>query len=100
MKRFNESWNNDEIKRYLKKYNILVLFNMEFGNNEAEVLIYGKMRTAFKKNLLSKIIAYYGGRSLTTEMCHKVNNLAARWYRRNVLKKKSRIINIRRGKQW
>lgn len=101
MKSFDDQWSGEEIYSHVAKCSILVLFaESQVSNKEAIITIYSKIDVKRKEALLDKILEYFGGRPLTSQICVAINEFAMRWHRKNILKKKSRVINVRRGKQW
>lgn len=96
MRPFHEPWTDEEIKRHVADYNVLVLFDIKNVVREAEIVIHGNMNKTQKHVLLENIIKLFGGAPLTNALCNKINEYAEKWYNKEVLKRKARVINIKR----
>jgi hypothetical protein len=96
MKLFHESWTDEEIKRHVADFNVLVLFDIKNTNHEAQIVIHGNLNRSQKHVLLENIVKLFGGSPLTNVLCNKINEYAEKWYNKEVLKRKARVINIKR----
>jgi len=96
MKSFYDPWTAEEIKQYVEDYNVLVLFELPNTGTTAQLLIYGKMNKYQKHELMDKITHIFGGVPLSSAICTKVNEFAEKWYNKEILKRKARVINIKR----
>ena len=100
MKEFYEEWTSEEIEDYIRPFGIVVLFETSLFYNEAKIIIHGKCLNDYCKKILEeKITNKFGGQTLTKEMCDKINQFAERWYNKEILLKKARVVNKRRGIQ-
>lgn len=98
IKSFRDTWTKDEIAEYVRDYNILVLFEEDWPSREAIIVIHSKISAAKKDGLREKIIAIFGGRALTDQICDKVNEYAVKWFNKVILQRKSRVVNSRSGR--
>ena len=94
---FEEEWKESQISEHLSTYGVLVLFAVDltiFGR-EARMLVYGKLMGEFEKELLkNQITLKFGGENLNDRQSHKINDFAQRWYSKNILHRRARVINI------
>jgi len=100
MKSFDKPWTKEEINEYMTENQVLILFVPDMVNKSVTIAIYGKMYADRRQDLLYRVMEYFGGSPLTPSVCNKINRFALKWYSKNILKKKSRVINVKRGKQW
>lgn len=96
MKLFHESWTDDEIKKHVTDFNVLVLFEIKSTHQEAQIVIHGNLSKAQKHVLLENVVGLFGGAPLTNALCNKINEYAEKWYNKEVLKRRARVINIKR----
>ena len=98
-KKFYHTWTDEEIKEYTDQFNVLVLFVVQLGSNEAKICIYGNLDDSQKDKLMENIVTMFGGTQLSDPLCGKINEYAEKWYNKFILKKKARVINYRKGKR-
>jgi hypothetical protein len=95
VKKFYEDWDDDEINDFLSRTPVLVLFKIHLGVNEAELLVHGKLNEKQKMLLKICIIAEFGGKNMSEDMCIKINEYAEMWYNDYILApKKVRVLNF------
>lgn len=94
MKEFYDKWSDQEIEEYLEASNVLVLFETNHSTKTAELKIHGKMTDHQRMAMLENILNVFGGAKLAASVCAKINEYAEKWYNKNVLKRKARVINI------
>jgi hypothetical protein len=94
MKEFHEKWEEEDIDEYVKAYGVLVLFEQEAFGNDAKIVIYGSyILELHKRELELLIIEKFAGQHLTEAMCWKINDFAEKWYNKEILFKKARVVN-------
>ena len=96
MKLFHEPWTIEEIKKHVSDFNVLILFDITSVNMIAQIIIHGNINKSQKHTLLENIVNLFGGTPLTNPLCNKINEYAEKWYNKEVLKRKARVINIKR----
>jgi len=94
MKSFSESWNDKEIKDWLDIKHILVLFVPHLSTKTAQVIIHAYMNEPQRGKLAEEIARNFGGVVMSPQICKKVNEFARKWYNKNILKRRARVINI------
>ena len=80
MKKYHESWTEDEIDEYVEEFGVLVLFKIHEHLKKAEIVVHGNLSSDRKDALKGAITGSFGDRSLSLELCRKINTLAERWY--------------------
>lgn len=98
MKRFDVKWSKEEIDEWVDIYNVLVLFE-EWVGREAKVVIHGKIDATNQMKLAEAIVRYFGGTHMTPSVCRKVNEFSQKWYNKNILNKKARVLNSKGKKK-
>lgn len=96
MKEFFEEWAQSEIDDYLRTCPILVLFRIHTSSKSAEILIYGRLNESQKFALKTAIASMFGGNPLSKGACDRINEFAEKWYERNVMTIRTRVINIKK----
>lgn len=99
MKKFYESWTQEEIDEYLagdKK--VLVLFSIHAGTKEARLLIHGQLKESQKALLKVCIANEYGGLHMSEDLVVRINDYADSWYYRYVERAPIRLINLGKRK--
>ena len=100
IKKFNEPWTNEEIKKYIDTFNVLVLFEVYSAIKEAQIIIHGKnLIDKQKKQLKEFITMLFGGEFITDKLCIRINRFAEKWYNKIILKKHARVINFKKRKK-
>jgi hypothetical protein len=98
----SDDWTKLQIDEHLKMFGVLVLFALEstFFGPEIKLVVYGDKISEFDKMVIKEEISdYYGGDPITTKVCVLINELALRWYNKNILKKKARVVNKKKVKE-
>jgi hypothetical protein len=95
-KEFYQHWSDQEIKDYVKCFNVLVLFVIHASLGEAEIIVHGNITDEQKRQLTIVITTLFGGSNMDKSLCNKVNEFAEKWYSKIILKKKARVINFRK----
>lgn len=95
-KEFYETWTDKEILDYIGQFGILVLFRIHNTTKEAEVVIHGRITETQSDQLKGFISLLFGGSSLSSLLCVKINEFAEKWYNKYVLNRKARVINYKR----
>ncbi len=100
MKNFYEEWDDDEIKNYISRNPVLVLFKIHLGINEAELIIHGKLNEKQKMLLKICIVGEFGGKKMSDDTCVRINEYADLWYNDYILApKKIRVLNFSKGRR-
>lgn len=99
MPKYYESWTDEDIREYLDRHHILVLFKMLGSNKSANMVLHGDISASQKVELEKQISIIFGGSLLTSSTCEKINEYANKWYKKNVLTSASRVINFKRKDQ-
>jgi len=99
MKEFYQAWTNEEINEYIEQFNVLILFVVSLGSKEAQLEIHGDLNETQREQLLVLITTMFGGATLSSALCGKINEFAEKWYNKFVLKKKARVINCKKEKR-
>ena len=96
MPKYYEPWTDEDIREYLDKHPILVLFKIIGPNKSANIILHGDISVNQKIELEKKISTLFGGSLLTSVTCEKINEYANKWYKKNVLNGAARVINFKR----
>ena len=96
MKEFYQAWTQDEIDEHIEQFNVLVLFVVQLGTKEAQLEIHGNLNDTQRESLMLLITNNFGGHTLSSALCAKINEFAEKWYNKYVLKKKARVINFKK----
>lgn len=94
MKKYHETWTEDEIDEYVEEFGVLVLFKIHHNIKEAEIIIHGNLSTEVKGSLKEAITGSFGGKNLTPELCLKINALADKWYQKFTSRKPLYVLNF------
>jgi len=98
MKNFYEKWSEDEIREYVGKYHILILFAIYVATREAKLKIYGNINDKQKGLLKTCILGKFGGKDVTEDLTIRINEYAEEWYENYIVSRKIRVLNFGRGK--
>lgn len=97
MKPFYDTWTQDEIDEYVRAFNIVVLFDIRNTTSKiAGLKVYGNVTLTQRDALLDKISHTFSGVYLSDAVCNKINEFAEKWYNKEVLRRRARVINIKR----
>ena len=96
MRSYLESWPEDEITEYLNNHGVLVLFIVDKTVNLAYPVVHGLTDNESRETLVMLIMGLFASTNLNQSICVKINELAEKWYNKNILKKKSRVINFKK----
>ena len=96
MKGFCDHWTSEEIEDYIYPFGILVLFETILFSKEARIIVYGKLLDDHcKEMLVGRITEKFGGQDVCSTLCNKINRFAEKWYNKEIMLKKARVINKR-----
>lgn len=96
LKEYYQEWTEQEIDEYVDQFSVLVLFVIRAQLKEAEIVVHGKLTDEQAEQLLLIIATLFGGRSMSKELCGKINEFSEKWYNKFILKRKARVINFRK----
>ena len=99
MKEFFEAWTHEEIDEYLQDFNVLILFKADIYATNVKIDVYGNLTDDQRDKLKHSIMNTFGGALLNESLCNKINEFAQKWYNKNVLNKRSRVINFKKDKK-
>lgn len=94
MKKFYETWTQEEVDEYLDEYNVLVLFKIHPLLKESEVIVHGNMKESQKVLLKLCVIEEFGGKNMSEDITEQINEYAKNWYYRYIERGPIRIINL------
>lgn len=97
VKNFYEDWDQNEIDDYVKEYSVLILFKIHKHLREAEIIIHGKLSEKQKLLLKLCILGEFGGKTMSEDLCTRINEYAESWYNDYVhIPRKIRVLNFRK----
>ena len=98
-KSFLEKWTQKEIDEYVDAHGILVLFSVDKATMLAYPAVYGLDTNEDREKIIVLVMSLFASTNLNQTVCIKINELAKKWYNKNILKKKARVINFKKEKK-